>query len=227
MSTPIEDQIDRLTAKRQKATGASYSQCYSETLEQHPELYEQYLGAAGARYTDAQRAAERPSLQVADYEPFVPGRATTEQWLAPIEREAKRLMASEHLDFAVAYSRALERDPAAYDASQEGYVIQSYAETHPQAAKQFNTPPWEGSGRAPAGSPDPWSGSGRSTAPSPYKGGSTRSGIAADWRRQDLQGEVDRAKGVELKADPSIDELTATARALDKDKDLRRRCCRY
>jgi hypothetical protein len=97
----------------------------------------------------------------------------------------------------------------------------------PSEPRRFASPddPWSGSGRSDG--PDPWTTYGRSRGPDAYKSGSKPSGIAAGRQAQDNQGRLDSAKLAELRLDPSIDELTATARAFDKDRALHHACCRY
>jgi hypothetical protein len=217
MSTQIEDQIDRLTAKRRKAGGSSYSQCYSEVLAQHPELYQGYLDDAGERAEDIRRAAQRPALQFTE----LPGMAMAAQELQWVEEMAEHLQAAEHLDYAAAYAKAVERDPASYDRAE---AARQFAEAYPdEAARQF-ADTWDVSGRSDG--PSPWTSSGRSRGPDPYKSGSTRSGVAKSWRGQDLQGRADAGKLEQLRIAPSLTDVQALARAFRADPQLFADCCR-
>lgn len=199
MATQTDTMIETLAKQRQAATGGSYAQAYAEVLEENPHLYDEAVSDSQARHMTERQAQQSRQFD----EGYRPGRGVERAVDDQLDKEARRIQASEGCSYAQAYSTALERDPQLYDHYAQGALIRQIAAaggTVPDPApRQF-------------ADSDPWTSS------------STPAGISRQNRSSALQSEINDGLAPLQRRYAAAPRDVLLALLFDQDATLRSRC---
>lgn len=121
-----ESTLETIARSIQASEHVSYAQAYAQALEQNPHLYAEMEADPTGRYQALHQGQQDQARQFD--EAYSPGRGFERQAEDRIDKEARRIQASEGLDYHTAYAKALQKNPELYEAHSRGSVVRQLSE---------------------------------------------------------------------------------------------------